>query len=222
MTAPDAPSGGATGARRYPYDSPEFARVANLSDAVFAIAMTLLVLTLDVPAVPADQLAAALLAGLPQLLAFAISFLLVANVWWAHHKFVAMLGMIEPGLVAINLVILGAVALVPFPTSLIGNAPTARAAVMPFIAVFLVLLVLFFVLLLRARAVQAWRRPPPPHLYPWLAGTWLANIGAMLLALLVAIWVPLLGLILAAISGTAVGVAMGILAPRAYADWAVP
>ena len=83
--------------RRYGRDTPEFARVANLSDAVFAIAMTLLVLALDAPDVPADRLAAALAAEVPRYVAFVLSFVLVANVWWAHHKFFALVAWIDPG-----------------------------------------------------------------------------------------------------------------------------
>jgi uncharacterized membrane protein len=131
---------GTARSQRYDRGSPEFSRVANLSDAVFAIAMTLLVLTLDRPDSPAGQLARGLLETLPQLVAFALAFALVANIWWAHHKFFSRLGALEPGVVAISLVLLGAVALVPFPTSLIGHAPTERAAVLPFIGVFVVIL----------------------------------------------------------------------------------
>jgi hypothetical protein len=119
------------GSGRYGYGTPAFARVANLSDAVFAIAMTLLVLTLDTPAT--NDLTGALVDQLPQLSAFLLGFALVANLWWQHHKLFELLGSLEGGLIGINLVLLGAVALVPFPTSLVGNAPTDRAAVLPFI-----------------------------------------------------------------------------------------
>lgn len=207
------------GVRRYGRDTPEYARVANLSDAVFAIAMTLLVLALEAPDVPAERLAAALAADVPRYVAFVLSFVLVANVWWAHHKFFGLLAWLEPWLVAVNLGVLGLVALVPFPTSLIGAAPTAGAAVVPFVALFVVIHVLFLTLLIRAHALGAWRIPMPRGLYPWLVAGWLGHLALMVLALAVALAWPIGGLVLAAASGTAVGVTMAVLAPPAYAEW---
>jgi uncharacterized membrane protein len=206
---------------RYTRDTAEFSRVANLSDAVFAIAMTLLVLTLDAPDVGGAPLAEALFDRLPQLIAFVLAFGLVANIWWAHHKFVAQLESVERGLIAITLVLLGAVALVPFPTSLIGNAPTERAAVLPFIGLFVGIALLFLLMYARAQAVGAWRRPVPEGLFPWLLGTWAMLMGGMVLALVVAIWVPVAGLVIAAMNGTAVGVLMAWIAPPAYGDWGI-
>ena len=205
--------------RRYGRDTPEFARVANLSDAVFAIAMTLLVLALEAPDVPAERLAAALAAEVPQYVAFVLSFVLVANVWWAHHKFFGLLAWLEPWIIGLNLGLLGLVALVPFPTSLIGAAPTAGAAVVPFVALFVLVHVVFLVLLVRAHALRAWRIPMPRGLYPWLVAGWLGHLSLMVVALAVALVWPIGGLVLAAASGTAVGIAMGVLAPRAYAEW---
>jgi uncharacterized membrane protein len=220
MTGRGDPARASAGPRRYGRDTPEFARVANLSDAVFAIAMTLLVLTLDVPSVPSDRLAAELMARAPQMIAFVLSFALVANVWWAHHKFLGLLAYVEPVVIAVNLGILGVVALVPYPTSLIGSNPGAGAAVLPFITLFVLLHLLFLALLLRVQATLAWRFPLPPRLYPWLVLGWLAHLALMAVALLVALWWPVGGLVVAALSGTIVGVTMGVLAPAAYAEWA--
>jgi uncharacterized membrane protein len=206
--------------RRYARDTPEYARVANLSDAVFAIAMTLLVLTLDVPRVAPDRLWPELVASAPQVIAVVLAFALVANVWWAHHKFFGLLAFVEPVVIALNLVILAAVAVVPFPTSLIGNHPSAGSAVVPFVGLFAVLHVLFLAMLVRVQATGAWRMAVPPRLYPWLVLGWLAHLALMLLALLVALWWPIGGLVVAALSGTIVGVTMSLRAPPAYADWA--
>ena len=65
----------------YERDSLEFHRVINLSDAVFAIAMTLLVLTLDIPDVPSDQLGEALIVQASQFASLILSFSLVAIIW---------------------------------------------------------------------------------------------------------------------------------------------
>jgi hypothetical protein len=201
------------------HETLEFARVVNLSDAVFAIAMTLLVFTLfEVPDVPADRLAAELAGQLPQLVAFVLSFGLVANIWWAHHRFFARLGAVEAGTVAINAVLLAAVALVPYPTNLIGRDPTARAAVVPYIALLLLLSLLMLGLVLRARAAGLWRWELPAGLFPWLLAGWAANIGVMAGALLVAVWVPVAGLALLPLTG-AVETVMIRRAPAAYHRW---
>jgi uncharacterized membrane protein len=209
----------ASGRRRYDRDSLEFGRVVNLSDAVFAIALTLLVLNLEVPDVPAGELAGALGDQTPQLIAFALAFLLVANVWWLHHKICAALGWFEPGMIAVNVVGLAGVALVPFPTSLVGAAPSSRAAVLPFIGLFLLLSALWLVFALRAHAVGAWRRPLPPQLFPWMVTDWLASLAALVLALLVTLWQPVAGLVVLAVASGLVELTMGRLGPTERKMW---
>jgi hypothetical protein len=57
------------------------------SDAVFAIALTPLALDLKLPTgIPPEGLDAALIAALPQLLAYALSFLIIARTWMSHHS----------------------------------------------------------------------------------------------------------------------------------------
>jgi uncharacterized membrane protein len=143
-------------AHRYDRESVEFGRVLNLSDGVFAIALTLLVLTLD----SLDIVA---------LVTFALAFFLVANVWWQHHRICAQLAWIEPGMIAINLGLLAGVALVPFPTSLVGADPASRAAVLPFLGLFAVLSLLSITMILRAQHLAVWRRPFPSGCS---AGSW--------------------------------------------------
>jgi uncharacterized membrane protein len=206
--------------RRYSRDSSEFSRVANLSDAIFAIAMTLLVLTLERPEVPAGELGSALADQLPQLIAFVLSFALVANVWWLHHKYFSLLEEIEPVLIAINLVLLMAVAVIPFPTSLIGNEPTAQAAVLPYIGVLVVLSLVYAAMLVRARAADLWRVQLPAGLFPWLLAGWAASIGVLVIAFAVAVWVPVAGLALLPLSGLAELLLVARRAPRGYRTWA--
>jgi uncharacterized membrane protein len=205
--------------RRYARDSLEFGRVVNLSDAVFAIALTLLVLNLEVPDVPDQELGEALWDQWPHLLAFALAFLLVANVWWQHHKICAVLDWFDPGMIALNVACLAGVALAPFPTSLVGAAPDTRAAVLPFIALFMILSMLWLALVLRAHAVGAWRIPMPPHLYPWLIADWLASIAALGVALLVALAAPIAGLVVLAVASSVVTLAMSRLGPAERKDW---
>jgi uncharacterized membrane protein len=208
------------GGRHYDRDSGEFGRIVNLSDAVFAIAMTLLVFTFERPEVPADQLGAALANQYPELIAFVLSFALVANAWWLHHKFFALLRRIEPGLIAINLLLLMTVALVPFPTSLIGKEPTAQAAVLPYIAVLITLSLLYAAMLVRARAADLWRVQLPAGLFPWLLAGWAVSIAVLIAAFAVAIWLPVAGLALLPVNGIAELFIVARRAPAAYRTWA--
>lgn len=205
--------------RRYDRDTPQFGRVANLSDGVFAIALTLLVLSLDRPDVPADQLARALVNQLPQLAVVALGFLLIANVWWFHHRFLGVLRFVEPGLITINLAMLGAVALAPYAIDVLGSAPTSTAAVIQFTAVFTVVIVFYLALLLRAQVVDAWLHPMPPGTFPWIASSWLAMLGVHVVVVLVALVSPVTAIVVLAASGTVMGVVMAWIAPRGYHEW---
>ena len=206
--------------RRCDRDSPEFGRVANLSDGVFAIAMTLLVLGLDVPAMGEAPLAALLRERIPNLFAFVLGFVLVANMWLAHHKFVSQLSSFEPVLMRLNLLFLGALALVPFPTGLVGAAPHERAAVLPFIFLFIVLHGVFLAMIARAHAQQVWRWPLSRPMYRWVRLGWLVALAGMALALLVALWIPVAGLVVATLHGAVTDRVIVRRAPREYGDWA--
>jgi uncharacterized membrane protein len=205
--------------RRYGRDTPQFGRVANLSDGVFAIALTLLVLSLDRPDVPVDQLARALVGQLPQLGVVALGFLLIANVWWYHHRFLGVLRVVEPGLIVINLAMLGAVALAPYSINVLGSAPTSTAAVVQFTLIFMVVTSFYLGLLLRAQAVDAWLHPMDPSTFSWIAGTWLAMLGGHIVVVLVALVSPIAAIVLLASSGTVAGVLMAQIAPKAYHHW---
>ena len=99
----------------------EFDRVAYFSDAVFAIAMTLLVVGIGIPTVTQNELGEALREKQPEIISFFVSFVVIGNYWLAHHRFYSRLGGITPRLMTINLVYLAAIAFVPFPTALAGK-----------------------------------------------------------------------------------------------------
>jgi uncharacterized membrane protein len=100
-------------------------RVVFFSDAVFAIAITLLVLELKVPTVPeratADELLAALRATTPQIFAWLLSFATIGLYWLAHWRRFRYVERIDERLAALNLVLLGLIAFIPFPTALMGE-----------------------------------------------------------------------------------------------------
>lgn len=210
---PTAPTG-----RRYGVDTAEFGRVVNLSDGIFAIALTLLVLDLVVPGVAADELGEMWRDLVPSLIAFALAFGLIANIWWLHHKVFATLGFLEPGMIAINVVGLAGVALVPFPTSLVGAHPDQAAAVLPFLALFLVLSAVWLGFVIRADHVRAWKRPLPRVTFRWLVLEWGASLAAPGLALLVAFVSPLAALVVLPVMSAVATFGMSRLGPD-RSDW---
>lgn len=216
MSGPGSPI--MQGPTRYVRDTLEFGRVVSLSDALFAIALTLLVFTLDASAVSLDRVDGVLVDQAGQLIAFALSFAVVANFWWVHHRFLANLGSLEPGLIGLNLALLGAVALIPFPTSLLGRDPTVRGSVVPYLVLLSVVAILHLLLLARANAVDAWRRPMPAGLFPWLLAGWGASTIVTLSALAVSLLVPVAGLAVLALTRP-VEALVAWRAPASYRDW---
>lgn len=96
-------------------------RLLALSDGVFAIAMTLLVLTVVVPQLPPQPSQAAVtqaaLQLAPALGTFALSFFLAGMYWVIHHRIFARARGVNVRLLWLNLVVLLLVCLFPFSTS---------------------------------------------------------------------------------------------------------
>jgi uncharacterized membrane protein len=111
--------------RTYDRDSAEFARVLAFTDGLFAIAMTLLIVSVTVPHISdgdsIHQLADALNDLSPAFVSFFISFAVIGRYWLAHHEFVSLLDGMDQAFIALNLVYLGFIAFLPFPTALLGE-----------------------------------------------------------------------------------------------------
>ncbi len=193
-------------------DHLEFSSIKGLGDKVFAFAMTLLVYNLATPDVPADRLAGALAGQVPQFAAFILSFAVVANVWWQHHKLTSMFRKLEPVMAALYFMLLAVVVLVPFSSGLIGSAPHSQAAVLFFISLFVILNCLCVFLTLRANSVDAWRHPVSSGHFYWLLFNFIGGMVLLAVALVVSLWYPLVGL-----SAVAAGAVVGpLLAPMTY------
>ncbi len=100
-------------------------RLGALSDGVFSIVLTLLVLDLKIPELPpgfGEQRMLEDLAGqVPNFFAWLISFVLLARFWIVHHAVMASLARCHTGTIVWNFVVLGLVSLVPFAAGLIGT-----------------------------------------------------------------------------------------------------
>jgi uncharacterized membrane protein len=97
-------------------------RLAALSDGVFAVVLTLLVLDIKVPdeAAGADTFDALAEQGIP-FLAWVLSFLVVARVWVIHHELLDDIPRCRLDTIVLNLVLLGLISLLPFASSLVGT-----------------------------------------------------------------------------------------------------
>lgn len=108
-------------------------RVEALTDGVFAVAMTLLVLDIKVPEL-AQELASAelpyrLLALWPKFLSYAISFVILGVYWVGHHLQLSFIRSADRPLLWINILFLLWVALVPFSTALLSEYTKNRLAI---------------------------------------------------------------------------------------------
>src|SRR3954469_20447203 len=106
-------------------------RIEAFSDAVFAIAITLLALNLQVPElspVTPDALAADLAAQWPTYLSFLLSFVTLLIAWVYHHRLLEAAKHAGTGLLFTNGILLLIVSSVPFPTALLGAYLTTPAA----------------------------------------------------------------------------------------------
>lgn len=107
-------------------------RLIFFSDAVFAIALTLLVLDIRLPAVEGGEgLNQALAAVWPKFGAYLISFAVISGAWLSHfRRFRVTIGY-DPRLIQLNFLLLFLVGLMPFPTAVFAeHAPQAAATLL--------------------------------------------------------------------------------------------
>ncbi len=113
----------------------EFDRVAFFSDAVFAIAMTLLVVGIGIPRVRDAKIADALGDKDNEIFGFFLSFLVIGLYWLAHHRFFSKLVAVDVRFMKLNLVYLAAIAFMPFPTALVGSYGSTESIVIVLYAI---------------------------------------------------------------------------------------
>ncbi|MEO8064880.1 MAG: TMEM175 family protein [Pseudomonadota bacterium] len=127
-------------------------RLEALTDGIFAVAMTLLVIELKFPE-HADTHSAAELAGavwglIPKFFSWLISFMVLALFWVAHHRIFSHVRQVTGPLVGLNIFQLALVSFMPFCSALIGENGGAVIAQI-FYSANMVLLALFSMLLAR-------------------------------------------------------------------------
>jgi uncharacterized membrane protein len=103
---------------------PSLERLVFFSDAVFAIAITLLALEIRLPETETlfddEQLATFLAGNWHAYLAYALSFLVIGSFWTSHHRKFRFIRSLDGTLIFLNLLYLMVIAFMPFPSSVIS------------------------------------------------------------------------------------------------------
>jgi uncharacterized membrane protein len=107
-------------------------RIEALSDGIFAIAMTLLILEFHVPNLPPTasnvQVAPALLHLWPKFATYAVSFLSLGVYWIGHHNMYHAIRRADRVLLWLNILFFMFVSFLPFSTSVLNAFPQTQIA----------------------------------------------------------------------------------------------
>jgi uncharacterized membrane protein len=121
-------------------------RLVFFSDAVFAIAITLLVLQIQLPAGAEGfddrQLLDGLVAIWHKYLAYLISFLVIGTFWVSHHRKFRLIRRYDSTFLLLNVLMLMFVAFLPFPSAVISINPNRTATIFYAMVVALVALLM--------------------------------------------------------------------------------
>lgn len=100
-------------------------RFEALTDGIFAISMTLLVVGMAVPTATtittSDGVVEILVGLLPDLLHYLIAFFILHSMWVSHHFLSQRMASINRTFLDLNLLLLMATCLIPFTTSFVGD-----------------------------------------------------------------------------------------------------
>ena len=174
------------------------ARVLALSDGVFAIIITLLVLDVQVPELTKGQsLNEALWEIRPSLTAFVISFVLAGMYWVGHRDLFALIRRTDRGLVWLNILYLLPLCLLPFGAGLLGRYDQEPRALRIYGLVLVTIGIMRVVIWLYAtnRPHLLWQRLDDRQRRAGLAINLYPSL-AYLLAILVADGAPMLSLLI--------------------------
>jgi len=147
-------------------------RIVALTDGVFAIVMTLLVLEISIPEIAQSalhtELPSRLLELWPKLLSYAISFTILGLFWYLHHITFHYIKRSDIGLIWLNILFLMFIALLPFSTALFGSYGTEQIALVVYaINIILVTIMRFIIWIYATRKYRLVDTNISPSLLKW-------------------------------------------------------
>jgi uncharacterized membrane protein len=177
-------------------------RIEALSDGVFAIAMTLLILEIKVPVfhgiIPTQmELTKSLLPLWPKFVAYIVSFITLGVYWVAHHLHFYTIKKADRNLLWINIVFLMCISLVPFTCALLGEYIHNQTAIILFaVNMILIGLVLFFHWIYATTNYRLIHSDTDPKLIRSVVNVILMGPVVYLVAIIVSFFSPIISLIL--------------------------
>jgi len=191
-------------------------RLLAFSDGVFAIAITILVLDLDVPEGLTDAaLRGELSEATPKLLSAALSFAVIGRFWIAHHGLFAHVRTADKPLLVLGTLLLAPIVLIPFVTRLLAEYADTAIAVIAYSVTVVAVAVGEGAVLAYSTRRRALGRPRSPAVRAELVQV----LGATV-AFLVAIPVALLSPAAAKVCWLLTVVPLGPLISRSRRGWA--
>jgi uncharacterized membrane protein len=167
------------------------ARVLTLSDGVFAIALTLLVLSVRVGTdVTKAQLNDALRESRTELYAYGLSVIVIGMFWIGHHRAFGRIARVDRTLLWLNIIYLGVVALIPFPTDLLGRYSGETAPVALYAATIGTAALLSWLTFMYAQRSGLLDPRTPPGIAASVAARALSITVVFLASIPVAFWSP--------------------------------
>ncbi len=177
-----------------------FERVALFSDAVYAIALTLIVVGIGVPAVAnASNFAdlwRALADQLSQFVSFFVGVLVIGSYWAANHQAFDHLRAVDRRYITWTVVYLAFVAFLPFPIRLVGAYFDNPLSIILFAVNLAVVSTMEAVLFAHAWRADLLVSKPSPAGYRWLMSMSLLPVPVFLISIPVAFLSPILVLVL--------------------------
>ena len=172
-----------------------YERLVNFTDAIVAIAATLLILpVVDAASQLGSHDADAFIEGVfPELIMFALSFAIIANFWLEHHRLFRLIDKFDTFLIFFNFVWLFGIVLMPMPTALIvdGNSDDVIAVAF-YIGTMVVISFMHFLMCNHVR-----RHPEFEHGASAATNRWLGSLVStclLVLALIAGLVIPQVGL----------------------------